>query len=172
MRQRPLQAFVDFTLRSHVVLDRIGAWLPQLALRAIVGWEFLVSGLVKLRGVHWFASIHDGFPFPVDALPLGPNCLVATWAAVVGGLALWLGVATRFWSTALTTLTAVAIAAAHWPAEWHSLAELLRGCAVTDRGFGSHKLPLLLLVMLLPLIFGGAGKASIDHVLRLAFTRR
>jgi len=62
-------------------------------------------------------------------------------------------------------LTIVAIAAVHWPTEWHGLAELWQGYAITDHGFGNFKLPLLFLVMLLPLILGGGGALSIDRLL-------
>ena len=163
---------VAFTLSSHAVLDRIGTWLPQLALRALVGWEFFEAGLAKLRGENWFGSVRDQFPFPFDVVPVEISWLLATWTELIGGMALWIGFMTRFWSTGLAILTVVAIAAVHWPTDWHTLAELLRGYAISDQGYGNYKLPLILLVMLLPLIFGGAGKASLDHLVRLWFTRR
>ena len=53
----------------------------------------------------------------------------------------------------------------HWPEQWNSLAELWMGYTVTDKGFGNFRIPLLFLVMLLPLIFTGAGKLSVDHLL-------
>jgi len=164
--------WVNFTLASHDLLDRIGSWLPQLALRAIVGWEFFEAGLAKFHGENWFSSVRDDFPFPFSVIPVEASWMIATWTELLGGVALWLGFMTRFWSAGLVILTVVAIAAVHWPAEWNSLAELLRGYAITDRGHGNFKLPLILLVMLLPLLFSGAGKASIDHLIRLYFTRR
>jgi putative oxidoreductase len=167
-----IQDFIAFTLRTHGSLDRIGSWLPQLALRAIAGWEFFEAGLAKLRGGNWFASIREDLPFPFDIVPVEISWFLATWTELIGGVALWLGLMTRFWSTSLGLLTIIAIAAVHWPAEWHTLAELLRGYAISDDGFGNYKLPVILLVMLLPLLFGGAGKASIDHLLRLYVTRR
>ena len=167
-----IQRFTDFTLWTHAGLDRIGAWLPQLALRAIVGWEFFEAGLSKYRGENWFGSVRENFPFPFDVVPVEISWFLATWTELIGGVAIWLGLMTRFWSASLCVLTAVAIAAVHWPAEWHTLAELLRGYAISDDGFGNYKLPLILAVMLLPLLFGGAGKASIDHLLRLYVTRR
>mgnify|MGYP001607858054 CR=1 FL=1 len=48
----------------------------------------------------------------------------------------------------------------HWPAEWGTLAELWKGYAISDKGYGNFKLPLILLVMLLPLLFAGPGHAS------------
>lgn len=167
-----MQKFVEFTLWSHEILDRIGGWLPQLALRAIVGWEFFEAGLVKFQGENWFSSIQDDFPFPFDVVPVGASWFISTWAELIGGAALWAGFMTRFWSAILAILTVVAILSVHWPAEFNGLGELARGYAITDRGFGNYKLPLILLVMLLPLIFGGAGKASVDHLIRLRFTRR
>ena len=163
---------IDRALASHDLLDRIGSWLPQLALRAIVGWEFFEAGLAKLRGENWFSSIQDAFPFPFSVAPVELSWFLATWTELAGGVARWVGFMTRFWSAGLAILTVVAIAAVHWPSEWGSLAELARGYAISDKGFGNFKLPLILLVMLLPLLFGGAGKASIDHLIRLYLTRR
>ena len=53
----------------------------------------------------------------------------------------------------------------HWPDEWSSLAELWKGYAITDKGFGNYRVPLLFLAMLLPLLFIGGGKLSLDNVL-------
>jgi len=43
--------------------------------------------------------------------------------------------------------------------------DLLKGYAVSDKGYGNFKLPLLFVVMLLPLIFNGAGRLSLDQLL-------
>jgi len=63
----------------------------------------------------------------------------------------------------LIILTIVAIAAVHWPESWSTLGELWQGYAISDKGFGNYKLPLILLIMLLPLMFNGAGRLSVDH---------
>lgn len=151
---------------AHRQLDRIGTWLPQLALRALVGWEFFESGLEKLHGQNWFADIADKFPFPFGLLPVDASWFIATWAELIGGICLWIGLATRYWALVLLLLTYVAIASVHWPAEWSSFAELWKGYAITDRGYGNFKLPLILVIMLLPLLFTGAGRLSLDHLIR------
>ena len=73
-----------------------------------------------------------------------------------------IGLGTRFFAASLFVLTVVATAAVNWPAEWQSLAELAKGYAITDEGHGNFKLPLLFMAMLLPLIFYGSGKLSLD----------
>jgi putative oxidoreductase len=159
-------AIVRMLRKAHDQLDRIGSWLPQLALRAITGWEFFESGLEKLRGQNWFADIADKFPFPFGLLPVDASWFIATWAELAGGICLWIGLATRYWALVLLVLSYVAIASVHWPADWSSFAELWKGYAITDRGYGNFKLPLILIVMLLPLLFTGAGRLSLDHLIR------
>ncbi|MGQ0428315.1 MAG: HvfX family Cu-binding RiPP maturation protein [Gammaproteobacteria bacterium] len=164
-----MNAMIGLVEAAHRGLDRIGTWLPQLALRALVGWEYFEAGLMKLRGENWFADVADQFPLPFNLLPPDASWFMATWTEVIGGICIWLGLATRFWAAGLLILTVVAIAGVHWPAEWSSLAELWKGYAITDRGFGNYKLPLLLFAMLLPLLFTGAGRLSLDELIRRRF---
>lgn len=114
-------------------LDRLAPWLAPLGLRLLLAWEFFESGREKLHGQNWFADLQDTFPFPFDQLP-----------------------------ASLLVLTVVATYAVHWPMEWNSLADLAMGYAITDQGFGNFKLPVLFMAMLLPLIFTGAGRLSVD----------
>jgi putative oxidoreductase len=88
----------------------------------------------------------------------------------VGAIALTFGIATRFFSLSLIILTFVAIASVHWPEHWNSFADLLNGYRIVDEsndGLGNYKLPLLFIVMILPLLFSGTGKASIDYWIRV-----
>lgn len=147
-------------------LDALGAWVGMLLLRALVGWEFLEAGWTKLHGENWFADIQDQFPFPFSVVPPEISWQMATWFELLGGLGLMVGLATRFFSLSLIILTIVAILSAHWPAEWHGLAELAQGYVLTDDGHGNFKLPLILLVMLTPLVFYGPGRLSIDGWIR------
>jgi putative oxidoreductase len=165
-----MHAIIGLVEAAHRGLDRIGSWLPQLALRALIGWEFLEAGIEKLGGENWFADVADRFPFPFSALPPDVSWFLATWTELLGGICIWLGLATRFWAAGLLILTVVAIAGVHWPAEWSSLSELWKGYAITDRGYGNFKLPLIFIVMLLPLLFTGAGRLSLDELIRRRFT--
>ncbi len=143
-------------------LKAIGDWIGFLGLRLLLGWEFFESGLEKHRGENWFLDIQDKFPAPFNLLPTNVSWSMATWFELVGGVAIVVGLGTRFFAVSLFILTVVATAAVHWPAEWHTLAELLKGYAITDDGFGNFKLPLLFMAMLIPLILYGPGKLSLD----------
>lgn len=156
---------VSIWLFATAVLDKLGEWLPQLPLRFLLAWEFYESGIVKLNGSNWFGQIQDSFPFPFSIIPADVSWFVATWTEVIGGICLALGLFTRFWSLSLIILSVVAMTAVHWPESWGSFAELWKGYAITDKGFGNFKLPLLFTVMLVPLVFSGPGKASLDHLI-------
>jgi len=145
------------------MLESIGTWFPQLVLRLILAWEFGEAGIAKYNGENWFA--HITFPFPFNLVSPEFGWGIATFFEIVGAAALVLGLATRFFSISLIILTIVAIASVHWPESWGTLGELWKGYAITDKGFGNYKLPLLLLIMLLPLLFNGAGRLSLDHLL-------
>lgn len=134
-------------------LDAIGAWLPQLALRGLLGYEFWTSGVEKLNGTNWFADIQEAFPFPLNAVPAEISWQLATWFELIGPIALLLGLATRFFALSLVILTVVAIVSVH--------AGL--GYNVCDQGW---KLPAIYLIMFLPLVFSGPGKLSLDHWIR------
>lgn len=146
-------------------LDGYGGWLAPLGLRTILAWEYFEAGRQKLLGDNWFGEIADKFPLPFSLLDPGINWAMATWIELVGAAALVLGIGTRYAAFALLLLTLVAIDAVHLPASWSNFAELWRGYAITDQGYGNFKLPLLFLLMLVPLVLNGAGWLSLDRVL-------
>ena len=159
---------MNLVLRPYLAavtwLEYVAPLFPPLALRLLLAWEFGESGYAKLIGQNWFADI--AFPFPFNLLPPEFSWQLATWFELVGAISLALGLATRFFSLSLMILTVVAIAGVHWPEQWQTLAELLRGYRIVDEegdGFGNYKLPLMYLVMFLPLLFAGAGRLSLDH---------
>lgn len=145
-----------------------GEWLPPLIMRVVMGWEFFESGLEKLNGSNWFADIQARFPAPFHLAPPELSWALATWFELIGAVLLWLGLGTRLVAFSLLVLTFVATAAVHWPDMVSMWSDLLKGYAIRDAGYGNYKLPLLFVVMLLPLIFSGAGKLSLDHLLALA----
>jgi putative oxidoreductase len=158
--------------RVTSILTQTGEWIGLLPLRLLLAWEYWEAGVMKLNGQNWFDSVRADFPFPFDMVPVDVSWFLATWTELLGGIGLALGLFTRFWSAGLIILSIVAIAGVHWPADWNSFSELWQGYAVSDRGFGNYKLPLLFIVMLLPLVFFGAGKASLDHALARCILRR
>jgi putative oxidoreductase len=121
-------------------LNGLDQWLPQLAVRALLAYEFWESGTTKLRGENWFADIQGDFPFPFNFIPVGVSWLLATWSELLGAMGLLLGLASRFWAFALIILDLVA---------WYSV-HAGNGYNVCDNGF---KLSLMYLVLLLVPLF-------------------
>lgn len=159
--------FVNFYQFICNKLEALGTWLPQLLLRLILAWEFGEAGFEKLHGANWFADVT--FPFPFNLLPPDISWNIAMTFEIVGAFALVLGIATRFFSISLIILTIVAIAAVHWPDHWNTFAELLKGYRISDSeqdGFGNYKLPLLYIIMFIPLLLNGAGKLSVDYLVK------
>jgi putative oxidoreductase len=161
-----LDAYDNITARLRASVE----YLWPLVLRLVMFWEFWEAGTKKLNGSNWFADIpwadwQKGFPWPFSIAPTDLNWLAASWGELVFSLMILLGLFTRFAALSLLVITVVATAAVHWPAEWNSLEELWKGYVITSDGFGNYKLPLLFLVILLPLLFHGGGKLSLDHLL-------
>lgn len=148
------------------LLDGLGEYIAPLGLRLILAFEYFDSGLAKLRGENWFAGIQESFVYPFNIIDPQISWMLATWAELAGGVLLAIGLMTRFASMSLIILTVVAALAVHWPQSWETLGELWKGYAITDRGFGNYKLPLLFLLMLLPLLLTGPGKLSVDYLIR------
>ena len=134
-------------------LDWAGGWLPFLVLRLALAYEFWESGMEKLNGANWFAEIQAQFPFPFNLAPVEVSWQLATWAELIGPVALILGLGTRITAASLAILTLAAVAAVHAG----------NGYNVCDGGW---KLPFLYLVMLLSLFLSGPGWLSLDHWLR------
>ena len=152
------------------VLDPAGDWLALLPVRLLMAYEFgYKGGLGKLNGSNWFGNVQDNFLFPFNVIPPDVSWFMATWTEILGGFALAIGLFTRFWAFSLIVVSIVAISGVHWPDEWSSLAELWKGYAITNKGFGNYRVPLLFIAMLFPLVFRGAGKLSLDHILAKRF---
>jgi len=159
------------TLKNRVtgLLDPAGDWIALLPIRLLMAYEFGNAGMMKLNGKNWFANYQENFLFPFNHVPVEISWFLATWAEILGGLCLFFGLFTRFWAFSLIILSVVAISGVHWPDDWNSLAELWKGYAITNKGFGNYRVPLLFIAMLIPLVFSGAGKLSLDSLLAKRF---
>jgi putative oxidoreductase len=151
-------AIIPLWNRTTDLLDEAGRWLAPLGLRLLLAWEFWESGIEKFRGENWFADIQGDFPFPFSVLPADLSWWLATWSELLGGIALVLGFGTRIFSAQLIVVTVVAWYAVHAG----------NGYNVCDNGY---KLPLIYLVMFLPLLLSGPGKASLDHWIKQRVAR-
>lgn len=165
-----MEALIKLKNRVINALDSTGEWSAMLPIRLLMAYEFGRAGMMKLNGNNWFANVQDNFPFPFNVIPVEISWFLATWAELLGAAGLVLGLFTRFWALSLIILTIVAIAGVHWPDDWNSLAELWKGYSVSDKGFGNFRIPLLFLAMLVPLLFNGAGRFSLDHMLAKKFS--
>ncbi|MBT8088109.1 MAG: DoxX family protein [Gammaproteobacteria bacterium] len=150
-------------------LNKVGDTAALLPIRLLMAYEFGRAGMMKLNGNNWFGNVQDNFPFPFNVIPVDISWLLATWVEILGAAGLVLGLFTRFWAMGLIVVTIVAIFGVHMPDDWNSLAELWKGYAITDKGFGNFRVPLLFLVMLVPLVLIGPGKISVDHFLAKRF---
>ena len=161
---------VNLYKKTIAYLNVFSDSIPPLFLRLLLAWEFGESGFEKLHGTNWFADLI--FPFPFNLLPPDVSWGISIFFEIAGAFALAFGLATRFFSLSLIILTIVAIAAVHWPEHWGNLSDLLKGYRIVDEnadGFGNYKLPLIYIVMFLPLLFGGAGKLSLDQLIKNRF---
>jgi putative oxidoreductase len=151
--------------RSVLKLGSAGAWAALVPIRLLMAWEFGSVGLKKLNGNNWFGNVQENFLFPFNVLPVELSWFLATWTEILGALGLLFGLLARFWAFSLIMVSIVAISGVHWPENWDSLRELWQGYAVSNKGFGNFRIPLLFIAMLWPLVFFGAGKLSIDHLI-------
>lgn len=161
-----LIALID-PLRSH--LAGLGNDFSLLFLRWIMGYEFGKAGLNKLGGENWFADIMHKLPFPLNYAPADLSWTLASWTEVIAAWMLVLGLFTRAAAYGLVVVTAVAIVSVHWPESYDSLGQLWQGYVIRNEGAGNYKMPLLFMLMLLPLVFQGPGRISLDRIL-LVFT--
>lgn len=164
--------FLEFYNRLAQRLAGAGEWFAPLGLRLLLSYEFFSAGLQKFgagtEAPGWFAD--QDFVFPFGVMSANINWLMVTWSELIAGLAILLGLFTRFFAFVLIAVTTVAIAAMHWPESWNSLGQLWEGYSVSrvmdDGEFrGNFRIPFLFLAMLLALLFAGGGKLSLDHLL-------
>lgn len=144
-----MSLIISLTRNVFDMLNGIGQYLSMLMLRLFLAWEFWESGVEKFHGENWFADIQDAFPFPFSIIPTDISWFISTWTELAGAVALVVGLATRFTAVSFIVLDIVAWISVHGD----------NGYNVCSNGY---KLPLMYLIMLIPLLLSGPGKASID----------
>lgn len=143
---------------SGNVLDKELDGLGLLGLRLWTGLEFGRAGWAKLSNgftaPEWFAGLD--FPFPVFLLGADLNWLAAGVTETVLGLALLLGLGSRWAALGLIYITYVAIHTVHFDLGWAGWDQI-----DTDAGQG-FKVPLMLGLMLWAVVTQGPGRWSLD----------
>lgn len=138
-------------------IERLGSrlgFIAPLATRIVIGLAFFQTGLGKWNHMPNVIGFFDslGIPFPAF------NASLVASLEIVGGIALILGVFTRFFASGLVITMVVALAtadAADFVSSWRAASEL-SPTDVTAFTF---------LLFLLWLIFHGAGTLSLDTAL-------
>jgi putative oxidoreductase len=133
-------------------LDKVKDILPPLLFRLILAYGFYGPAKMKLNDIHsigdWFAGLGIPAPYFQAYLATGTECL--------GIILLILGLGTRIITIPLMVTMLVAIKTVHWENGF-------------DAGNNGYEIPLYYLLMLISLLFTGAGKISVDHLLAKKF---
>ncbi len=123
--------------------------LPKLFFRLILAYGFYEPAMKKIGNIDaiigWFASMN----FPAPAL----NAYMAAGTEFAGFILLFLGLGTRLISIPLIVVMLVAIFTVH----------LGSGFSAGENGF---EIPLYYLLMLFSLLISGAGKISLDYIIK------
>ncbi len=172
-----------------------------LLLRIYLAPIFIIAGWGKLSDLEstaWYFGEYLGLPLPELMAVLAGS------AEFFGGIAILIGLATRWFTLPLLFTMLVAALTAHWSNGWHALPETTltvpwewrtdlieeavkrRDAArsllqehgnyewLTSTGSitilkNGIEFAATYFIMLLPLLFFGAGRASVDHLLRRRF---
>ena len=124
-------------------------YLPLLLLRLVLAWGFFNPAKMKWADINsigeWFGSM--GIPAPLL------NAYLAAGTEAAGVVLLTLGLGTRFIALPLIITMLVAIKTVHW----------VNGFEAGENGY---EIPLYYIIMLLTLLISGAGKWSVDYLIR------
>ena len=108
-------------LQLQALLDRTRAFdfLGPLALRLYLAPIFILAGSNKLSNIEGVAYWFEGLGLPAPTL----MAYLAGWTELLGGIALIIGLAVRWFAIPLMFTMIVAAATAHWENGWHVLPE-------------------------------------------------
>jgi putative oxidoreductase len=142
-------------------------WAP-VPLRLIVGYGFLVHGVLKLeRGVDVFAAALAGLGVPFSHLMAWITIVIE----LIGGIAVLLGAYVSLASIPMAIVLLVAMIKVHWQFGFSSIKFLAVTAAGPQFGKPGVECDLLYLACLVALVAGGAGPLAIDGWRRTAAKR-
>jgi putative oxidoreductase len=131
------------------IMATSATWVP-LPLRLGLGVVFIGHGLQKVLGSFGGPGLAKMTSFPAPFPFMRPSWLwmgVASFAELLGGILVLLGLFTRVGAFLLFCVMLVAVVGVHWPAFFAP---------------GGLEYPLSLLAMSLALLISGGGIASVD----------
>lgn len=123
--------------------------IPLLLLRLILAYGFYMPAMMKWGNISGIIEWFDGMGIPMPTL----NAYLAATSEMAAVILLPLGLATRIISIPLIFTMVVAIVTVHWG----------NGFNAGDNGF---EIPLYYMLMLFVLLINGAGKISLDHLIK------
>lgn len=123
--------------------------IPLLLLRLVLAYGFYVPATMKWGNISGIIEWFDGMGIPMPTL----NAYLAATTEMAAVILLPLGLATRIISIPLMFTMVIAIVTVHWG----------NGFNAGDNGF---EIPLYYMLMLFALLINGAGKISLDHLIK------
>jgi putative oxidoreductase len=122
--------------------------LSPLIFRLLLAYGFYEPAMNKLSDIHAIGEWFESMKLPAPYF----QAYLATFTECAGIVLLVLGLGTRIITIPLIVTMLVAIKTVHWG----------NGFAAANNGY---EIPLYYMIMLLSLLFTGAGKLSVDHLL-------
>ncbi len=129
----------------------MGKDLPLLLMRIVLAYGFWGPAMMKWNNIDGIIEWFDSMGMPMPAL----NAYLSASTEMAGVILLTLGLCTRLISIPLMIVMLVAIFTVHYS----------NGFEAGNNGF---EIPLYYLLMLLSLTIYGAGKFSIDNIIKRA----
>lgn len=122
--------------------------VSPLLFRLLLAYGFYEPAMNKLNDIHAIGDWFAGMELPAPYF----QAYLATFTECAGVLLLFLGLGTRIIIIPLIVTMIVAIKTVHWA----------NGFSAGDNGY---EIPFYYMLMLLSLLFTGAGKFSVDYLL-------
>ncbi|MGH1538684.1 MAG: HvfX family Cu-binding RiPP maturation protein [Gammaproteobacteria bacterium] len=119
-----MSAFISTANSFQNILDKLRAFdfLGPVALRLYLAPIFIAAGLTKISGIenfaNWLGNPEWGLGLPAPTL----LAYLAAYTELIGGIALLIGIAVRWFAIPLMITMLVAIVSVHWDDGWFAIA--------------------------------------------------